>query len=113
LHQKDSRVSYLSLARNFGHQIAVTAGLHYARGQAVIILDADLQDPPEVIPDLIQKWKQGYQVVYAQRTVRHKEALYKRVAAYTFTGCSNGSPISPFLRIPGIFASSIARWWMS
>ncbi|ALI99667.1 glycosyltransferase family 2 protein [Rufibacter tibetensis] len=84
LRHQDKRVAYISLARNFGHQVAVTAGLHYARGQAVIILDADLQDPPELIPELVEKWKQGYQVVYAQRTVRHKEVLYKRVAAYTY-----------------------------
>jgi len=84
LHQKDSRVCYLSFARNFGHQIAVTAGLHFARGRAVVVLDADLQDPPELIPDLIEKWRQGYQVVYAQRTQRHQESWFKRFTAYTF-----------------------------
>ncbi len=84
LHQQDSRVCYLSFARNFGHQIAVTAGLHFARGQAIVVLDADLQDPPELIPDLIEKWRQGYQVVYAQRTVRRRENWFKRFTAYTF-----------------------------
>ena len=84
LHQQDERVCYLSLARNFGHQIAVTAGLNFARGQAVIILDADLQDPPELIPDMIEKWQQGYQVVYAQRTQRHQEGWFKRFTAYLF-----------------------------
>lgn len=84
LHQKDSRVSYLSLARNFGHQIAVTAGLNFVRGQVIIILDADLQDPPELIPDMIEKWRQGYQVVYAQRTQRRKEGWFKRFTAYLF-----------------------------
>ena len=84
LQEKDDRVCYLSLARNFGHQIAVTAGLNFARGQAVIILDADLQDPPELIPDLIEKWRQGYQVIYAQRTKRKKEGWFKRFTVYVF-----------------------------
>ena len=84
LHQQDSRICYLSLARNFGHQIAVTAGLNFARGQATIILDADLQDPPELIPDLIETWRQGYQVVYAQRIRRKREGWFKRFTAYAF-----------------------------
>lgn len=84
LHQKDSRICYLSLARNFGHQIAVTAGLNFVRGQVIVILDADLQDPPEIIPDMIEKWRQGYQVVYAQRTQRRKESWFKRFTAYFF-----------------------------
>ncbi|MCC5666196.1 glycosyltransferase family 2 protein [Nostoc sp. CHAB 5784] len=84
LHQKDPRICYLSFARNFGHQIAVTAGLNFVRGQVIIILDADLQDPPELIPDMIEKWRQGYQVVYAQRTQRLKEGWFKRFTAYSF-----------------------------
>jgi len=84
LHDKDSRVCYLSLARNFGHQIAVTAGLNFSRGQIVVILDADLQDPPELIPDMVEKWRQGYQVVYAQRTQRRQESWFKRFMAYSF-----------------------------
>ena len=84
LHDKDARVCYLSLARNFGHQIAVTAGLNFSRGQIVVILDADLQDPPELIPDMVEKWRQGYQVVYAQRTQRRKESWFKRFTAYSF-----------------------------
>ncbi len=84
LHEKDPRVCYLSFARNFGHQIAVTAGLNFVRGDAIIILDADLQDPPELIPALVEQWKQGYQVVYAQRTQRHKESWIKRLPAYIF-----------------------------
>ncbi len=84
LHDRDRRVCYISLARNFGHQIAVTAGLNFARGQVIIILDADLQDPPELIPDMIEQWRQGYQVVYAQRTQRRKEGWFKRLAAYLF-----------------------------
>lgn len=84
LHDKDSRVCYLSLARNFGHQIAVTAGLNFVRGQVAIVLDGDLQDPPELIPDMIEKWRQGYQVVYALRTHRRQEGWFKRFTAYFF-----------------------------
>lgn len=84
LHQQDKRVCYLSLARNFGHQIAVTAGLNFARGQVIVVLDADLQDPPELIPDMVEKWRQGYQVVYAQRIKRRKERWFKRFTAYVF-----------------------------
>jgi polyisoprenyl-phosphate glycosyltransferase len=84
LNQQDSRVHYLSLARNFGHQIAVTAGLNYAQGQATIVMDADLQDPPEIIPELIEKWQQGYHVVYAQRISRNKENWFKKLMAYCF-----------------------------
>ncbi len=84
LQSKDQRICYLSLARNFGHQIAVTAGLAFARGQVCIVLDADLQDPPELIPDMIKLWEQGYQVVYAQRLQRHQESLFKRLTAHIF-----------------------------
>jgi polyisoprenyl-phosphate glycosyltransferase len=71
-------------ARNFGHQIAVTAGLDYSRGQAVIIMDSDLQDPPEVIPDLIAKWREGYEVVYAVRKEREGETRFKLATAALF-----------------------------
>lgn len=84
LHASDPRVCYLSLARNFGHQIAVTAGLHFVRGQVAIVMDADLQDPPELVPRLIDMWRQGYEVVYAQRTQRHRETWFKRATAYLF-----------------------------
>ncbi len=84
LHQKDQRICYLSFARNFGHQIAVTPGLNFVRGQVIVILDADLQDPPELIPDMVEKWRQGYHVVYAQRTQRRKESYFKRFTAYAF-----------------------------
>ncbi|HVF71896.1 MAG TPA: glycosyltransferase family 2 protein [Chthoniobacterales bacterium] len=84
LHESDPRVRYASLARNFGHQIAVTAGLSFARGEAVVILDADLQDPPELIPKLIAKWREGYEVVYARRISRQKESLTKKMFAYVF-----------------------------
>lgn len=84
LHERDPRVRYVSLSRNFGHQIAVTAGLSFARGDAVVILDADLQDPPELIPKLIEKWREGYEVVYARRTSRQKESAGKKMFAFLF-----------------------------
>jgi dolichol-phosphate mannosyltransferase len=84
LHQKDPRVVYLSLARNFGHQIAVTAGLNFVRGEAIVILDADLQDPPELIPEMAEKWQSGFQIIYAQRTHRHQESWFKRLTAFAF-----------------------------
>jgi polyisoprenyl-phosphate glycosyltransferase len=84
LYDRDDRVTYLSLARNFGHQIAVTAGLNYVRGKVIIVMDADLQDPPELIPDLLVLWQQGYQIVYAQRTKRLHENWFKRFCAYVF-----------------------------
>jgi polyisoprenyl-phosphate glycosyltransferase len=84
LRQRDPRVRYVSLARNFGHQIAVTAGLRFAQGDAVVVLDADLQDPPELIPAMVDKWRAGYHVVYAQRTARQREGPAKKLFAYLF-----------------------------
>ncbi len=84
IYERDYRFNYISLARNFGHQIAVTAGLNNVRGQTVIVMDADLQDPPELILKMIEKWRQGYQVVYAQRLSRKKESILKRFTAYAF-----------------------------
>jgi glycosyltransferase involved in cell wall biosynthesis len=84
LAKKDNRVRPLIFARNFGHQIAVTAGWDHAQGQAVIIIDADLQDPPEVIPDLIAKWKEGFEVVYAVRSEREGETWFKKFTASVF-----------------------------
>ena len=84
LAENDPHVRKVILARNFGHQIAVTAGMDYSRGDAVVIIDADLQDPPEVILDLIARWREGYQVVYAQRTEREGETWFKRVTASVF-----------------------------
>ncbi|MEA4908408.1 MAG: glycosyltransferase family 2 protein [Chloroflexi bacterium] len=81
---RDERVRPVIFARNFGHQIAVTAGLDYSRGKAVVIIDADLQDPPEVIHDMIQKWREGYQVVYAVRTEREGESWFKMITASVF-----------------------------
>jgi dolichol-phosphate mannosyltransferase len=81
---QDPHVRPVIFARNFGHQLAVTAGLDYSRGQAVIIIDADLQDPPEVILDLVVKWREGYEVVYAVRAEREGESWFKLFTAAIF-----------------------------
>lgn len=81
---RDSRVRPVIFARNFGHQIAVTAGLDYSRGDAVVIIDADLQDPPEIILELIDKWREGYEVVYAVRAEREGETWFKKTTAAIF-----------------------------
>ena len=84
LKAQDEKIKPVIFARNFGHQIAVTAGLDYSKGEAVIIIDADLQDPPEVILDLIQKWKEGFEVVYAVRSKRVGETWFKLFTASAF-----------------------------
>ncbi len=84
LAARDAHVRPVIFARNFGHQLALTAGLDYSRGQAVVIIDADLQDPPEVIPELIAKWREGYEVVYAVRSEREGEGWFKRFTAAMF-----------------------------
>ncbi len=81
---RDPRVKIVSLARNFGHQPALTAGLEHARGDVVVMLDGDLQDPPEVIPEMVERWKEGVDVVYAVREQRLGETLFKRVTARGF-----------------------------
>ena len=83
LRQRDPRVHIISFTRNFGHQIALTAGLWHARGEAVILMDADLQDPPEVLPTLLAKYQEGWDVVYAVRR-RRQEHLLKQLAYATF-----------------------------
>jgi dolichol-phosphate mannosyltransferase len=84
LAAKDDHVRPVIFSRNFGHQVAITAGLDYSTGDAVVILDADLQDPPEAIPELVAKWKEGYEVVYAIRAEREGETLFKRLTAAIF-----------------------------
>lgn len=84
LSQKDHRVYYINFSRNFGHQIAVSAGLDFCKGKAVVIIDADLQDPPELIPELYKKHRQGYEVVYAKRASRKGESIFKKVTAKVF-----------------------------
>ncbi len=84
LHAADPRVKVVDFARNFGHQVAITAGADYAQGDAVVIIDADLQDPPEVILDLLAKWREGYEVVYAVRAERKGETWFKEFTAKAF-----------------------------
>ena len=84
LARRDSRVTLLRLSRNFGHQIAITAGMGHADTDAVIIMDADLQDPPEVVPELLAKWREGFEVVYAVRKSRAGESWAKKFLAASF-----------------------------
>ncbi|MDR0671826.1 MAG: glycosyltransferase family 2 protein [Oscillospiraceae bacterium] len=80
----DIRLRLLSFARNFGHQAAITAGMEYAVGDAVIVIDADLQDPPELIPAMVEQWRAGYRVVYGKRLKRKGESVFKKVTAKLF-----------------------------
>ncbi len=85
LREKDTRVSYVDLSRNFGKENALLAGLDYAHGDAVIIMDADMQHPPQVIPDMVRKWEEGYDDVYARRKTRGKESwLRKRLTLFYY-----------------------------
>jgi glycosyltransferase involved in cell wall biosynthesis len=84
IRSEDSRVAIVDLSRNFGKEIALTAGLDHALGDAVVVIDADLQDPPELIPTLIERWREGYDVVYARRTRRTGESLLKKTTAKVF-----------------------------
>lgn len=80
----DKNVKIISFSRNFGHQCAVTAGLKYTTGDAIVIIDADLQDPPELIPDMLKLWEQGYEVIYGKRKVREGESKFKLLTAKMF-----------------------------
>jgi polyisoprenyl-phosphate glycosyltransferase len=84
LSSKDNRIRFISLSRNFGQQTAIMAGLDAATKDAVVIMDADLQDPPEIILDMIKKWQEGFQVVYAVREKREGETIFKKVSAKLF-----------------------------
>ena len=77
--KEDNRYRLVSLSRNFGHQIAITAGMDAASGRAVIVMDADLQDPPEVVLEMIAQWKSGFQIVYAQRRSREGESVFNAI----------------------------------
>jgi polyisoprenyl-phosphate glycosyltransferase len=83
-HHRDPRIGLISLSRNFGKEIAMTAGLDHSSGKAVIVIDADLQDPPELIPDMLALWGKGYDIVFARRTIREGETAFKRATAYLF-----------------------------
>lgn len=82
--RRDSRIRSLRFSRNFGHQAAISAGLEHARGDVVVIIDSDLQDPPEVIGPMIEKWQEGYDVVYGIRSDRQGEGLFKKMTATIF-----------------------------
>lgn len=84
LHAQDPRVKVVHFSRNFGHQIAITAGTDHAQGQCVAVIDSDLQDPPEVIVDMYHKWREGYQVIYGVRSEREGETAFKRATASMF-----------------------------
>jgi glycosyltransferase involved in cell wall biosynthesis len=97
-HYRNPNIKVVALSRNFGKEIALTAGLDYARGNAVIPIDADLQDPPELIADLVSKWKEGYDVVYAKRRSRQGETWFKKVTAnwfYRLISAMSSTPIPP------------------
>ena len=81
---RDEKIRLINFSRNFGHQAAITAGMELALGEAIIVIDADLQDPPEVIPKMILKWKEGYEVVYGKRIKREGESFVKKVTAKAF-----------------------------
>jgi glycosyltransferase involved in cell wall biosynthesis len=80
----DEKIKLINFSRNFGHQCAITAGMDLALGDSIVVIDADLQDPPEVIPQMIEKWKEGYEVVYAKRIKREGETFLKKFTAKTF-----------------------------
>ncbi len=84
LHEQDPRIKIINFSKNFGHQIAITAGMDYARGEVVVVIDSDLQDPPEVIPRMIEEWKRGFQVVYGVRGEREGETAFKLATASLF-----------------------------
>ncbi|MCL2030145.1 MAG: glycosyltransferase family 2 protein [Oscillospiraceae bacterium] len=84
LAMRDKRLKLLCFSRNFGHQTAITAGMDHASGDAVVVIDADLQDPPSVIPAMVEKWREGYDVVYGRRTRRKGETLFKKATAKAF-----------------------------
>jgi dolichol-phosphate mannosyltransferase len=84
LAKKDARYKVLGFSRNFGHQSAITAGVDYARGKAVVVMDADLQDPPEVVVEMLERWREGYDVVYGKRGSREGETWFKLITAKYF-----------------------------
>ena len=85
----DNNVKVISFSRNFGHQAAVTAGLKYVTGDVIVIMDADLQDPPELIPDMLKEWEKGYEVIYGKRKSRKGESVFKRLTAKAFYSTLN------------------------
>ena len=110
-HQADPRFKILDLSRNFGHQAAITAGLMQASGDVVVFMDGDLQDPPEVIPDLLEAWRRGSQIVRAQRRSRKESS--EGLGLTRFTESSSGSVTSRFRRKQAFLAWSASRPCMS
>jgi polyisoprenyl-phosphate glycosyltransferase len=99
LSAQDPRVKVVSLSRNFGHQSSISAGMDHAAGEAVIVMDADLQHPPELIPEMVARWREGYQVVYTVREDSHDAGLFKRWTSSTFYKCINA--VSEVSIVPG------------
>jgi dolichol-phosphate mannosyltransferase len=89
LHQEDNRFRYLSFSRNFGHQNAIKCGIDHATGECIITMDADLQHPPSLIPDMISKWKEGYDIVYTQRVEEKEISFFKRFSSALFYSIMN------------------------
>ncbi|MDR1140317.1 MAG: glycosyltransferase family 2 protein [Planctomycetaceae bacterium] len=89
LHAKDERIKVIRFTRNFGHQVAITAGLQHANGKAVIVMDADLQHPPELIPQMVERWREGYQIVYTIRTYNKETGWFKRKSSALFYSLCN------------------------
>lgn len=103
LAEKDSRISYVNLSRNFGKEIAMAAGIDHADNDALVIIDADLQDPPELIPDMLKLWEQGYDDVYARRTKRLGESWFKRLTSKLFYQTLQQTTSIPIQRDTGDF----------
>lgn len=101
--ERDKRISYVSLSRNFGKETAMIAGLDYAKGDAVIIIDADLQDPPELIPEMIKYWEDGYDDIYAKRKDREGETWFKKWSSKTFYRILQGMTKIPIQKDTGDF----------
>lgn len=101
--ESDPRIKIINFSRNFGKELALTAGLHHASGKVVIPIDSDLQDPPELIPLLLDKWREGYEVVYATRLRRHGEPLFKRLTANLFYRVINIFSDTPIPKNTGDF----------
>ncbi|AJA47767.1 hypothetical protein CPAST_c16970 [Clostridium pasteurianum DSM 525 = ATCC 6013] len=101
--ERDKRISYVSLSRNFGKETAMIAGLDYAKGDAVVIIDADLQDPPELIPEMIKYWEDGYDDIYAKRRDRDGETWFKKWSSKTFYRILQGMTKIPIQKDTGDF----------
>ena len=110
LAEQDSQVKVLLFAKNFGHQPAVSAGIAHCTGDAAVVIDSDLQDPPELIPEMIEKWQAGNDIVYGKRAKRKGETIFKNLLPGATTGCSTCLGAATSLRIPGISASSTERF---